>query len=89
MSDFVPLPVADELAIRSMFARYVHYLDGGDARGWSDLFTDDASWTRLNSPPRELGGSGLAAETIRDARISTRWRSTWCRSASTCCAATR
>jgi len=64
MSDFVPLPIADELAIRSMFARYVHYLDGGNARAWSDLFTDDASWTRLNSPPRELGGSGLAAETI-------------------------
>ena len=64
MNDFVPLPVADELAIRSMFARYVHLLDSGDARGWSNLFTDDGSWTRLNSPPRELGGSGLAAETI-------------------------
>jgi ketosteroid isomerase-like protein len=64
MSDHVQLPVADELAIRSMFARYVHLLDSGDARGWSNLFTDDASWTRLNSPPRELGGSGLAAETI-------------------------
>ena len=47
-----------------MFARYVHLLDSGDARGWADLFTEDASWTRLNSPPRELGGSGLAAETI-------------------------
>jgi len=64
MSDYVPLPIADELAIRSMFARYVHLLDGGDARGWANLFTEDASWTRLNSPPRELGGSGLAAETI-------------------------
>jgi ketosteroid isomerase-like protein len=64
MSGYVQLPVADELAIRSMFARYVHLLDSGDARGWADLFTEDASWTRLNSPPRELGGSGLAAETI-------------------------
>jgi len=64
MSDDAQLPIEDELAIRSMFARYVHRLDSGDARGWSDLFTDDGSWTRLNSPPRELGGSGLAAETV-------------------------
>jgi SnoaL-like domain len=47
-----------------MFAQYVHLLDGGDAKGWGDLFTEDGSWTRLNSPPRELGGSGLAAETV-------------------------
>jgi hypothetical protein len=62
------LPIADELDIRNMFARYVHLLDGGDggdARGWSDLFTEDATWTRINSPPRELGGSGLPAETVR------------------------
>jgi hypothetical protein len=64
MSEFAQLPIEDELAIRSMFARYVHTLDSGDARAWSDLFTDDGSWTRLNSPPREMGGSGLAAETI-------------------------
>jgi hypothetical protein len=63
MSDFEQLPIEDELAIRSMFARYVHTLDSGDARGWANLFTEDGSWTRLNSPPRELGGSGLAAET--------------------------
>jgi hypothetical protein len=62
------LPIADELDIRNMFARYVHLLDGGDggdARGWADLFTEDATWTRINSPPRELGGSGLPAETVR------------------------
>jgi ketosteroid isomerase-like protein len=47
-----------------MFARYGHLLDSGDARGWANLFTEDASWTRLNSPPRDLGGSGLAAETV-------------------------
>jgi hypothetical protein len=62
------LPIADELDIRNMFARYVHLLDGGDggdARGWANLFTEDATWTRINSPPRELGGSGLPAETVR------------------------
>jgi hypothetical protein len=59
------LSIEDELDIRNMFARYGHLLDGGDARGWADLFTEDASWTRVNSPPRELGGSGLAAETVR------------------------
>jgi len=56
-----PLSIADELAIRSMFARYVHLLDGGDAEGWANLFTADGRWTRLNSPPRELGGSGKLA----------------------------
>jgi uncharacterized protein (TIGR02246 family) len=64
VSDYVTLPIADELAIRNMFARYGHLLDSGDARGWANLFTQDASWTRLNSPPRDLGGSGLAAETV-------------------------
>jgi len=65
MAESPKLSIEDELAIRSMFARYVHLLDGGDARGWANLFTEDGSWTRLNSPPRELGGSGLAAETVR------------------------
>jgi hypothetical protein len=48
-----------------MFAKYGHLLDGGDAKGWANLFTDDGSWTRENSPPRELGGSGLPAETVQ------------------------
>jgi len=52
-----PLSIADELAIRSMFARYVHLLDGGDAEGRANLFTEDGRWTRLNSPPRELAPS--------------------------------
>lgn len=64
MSTYRTLPIADELAIRNMFARYGHLLDSGDARGWANLFTEDASWTRLNSPPRAFGGSGLAAETV-------------------------
>ena len=64
MTDYVTLPIEDELAIRNMFARYGHLLDSGDARGWANLFTEDASWTRLNSPPRAMGGSGLAAETV-------------------------
>lgn len=59
------LSIEDELDIRSMFARYVHLLDGGDAHGWANLFTEDATWTRINSPPRDLGGSGLPAETVR------------------------
>lgn len=48
-----------------MYARYGHLLDGGDARGWANLFTEDARWTRVNSPPRDLGGSGLPAETVQ------------------------
>ena len=59
------LPIEDELEIRNMFARYGHLLDGGDARGWAGLFTEDAKWTRVNSPPRDLGGSGLPAETVQ------------------------
>jgi len=59
------LPIEDELDIRNMFARYGHLLDGGDARGWANLFTEDAKWTRVNSPPRDLGGSGLPAETVQ------------------------
>lgn len=59
------LPIEDEMAIRFMFSKYGHLLDGGDAVGWGDLFTEDGSWTRVNSPSRELGGSGLPAETIR------------------------
>jgi SnoaL-like domain len=58
------LPIEDEIRIRSMFAKYVHLLDTGDARGWGNLFTADGSWTRVNSPSRQLGGSGLPAETV-------------------------
>jgi ketosteroid isomerase-like protein len=65
MPDVPALTIEDELAIRSMFARYVHLLDGGDAKGWGNLFTEDGSWTRVNSPSRQLGGSGLPAETVR------------------------
>jgi hypothetical protein len=58
------LPIEDEMAIRFMFSKYGHLLDGGDAKGWGDLFTDDGSWTRVNSPARDKGGSGLPAETV-------------------------
>lgn len=61
---FARLPVDDELEIRSLFARYGHFADAGDPR-FVELFTEDASWTRANSPPAALGGSGLPPETIR------------------------
>jgi len=57
------LAVEDELAIRSLFARYGHYADAGDPR-FAELFVEDASWTRENSPPSSLGGSGLPPETL-------------------------
>ena len=69
MSDYVTLPIADELAIRNMFARYGHLLDSGDARGWANLFTEDASWTRLNSPrarPRRLRSCGRDCDGARE-----------------------
>jgi hypothetical protein len=61
---FPRLPVDDELEIRSLFARYGHLADAGDPL-FVELFTEDATWTRLNSPPASLGGSGLPPETIR------------------------
>lgn len=63
------LPVEDELAIRNLIARYAYAADAGDLDGFADLFTDDGSWTRENSPPAGQGGSGLPAETVsgRDA----------------------
>jgi len=61
---FPCLPVQDELEIRSLFARYGHWADAGDAR-FVELFTPDATWTRANSPPASQGGSGLPPETIR------------------------
>lgn len=61
---FPQLPVADELEIRSVFARYGHLADAGDPN-FVQLFTEDPSWTRVNSPPAAMGGSGLPPETIR------------------------
>jgi hypothetical protein len=60
---FPRLPVDDELEIRNLFARYGHLADAGDP-GFIDLFTEDATWTRENSPPASMGGSGLPPETI-------------------------
>lgn len=58
------LPIEDDLAIRFMFSKYAHLADSGDAEGWADLFTEDASWTRVNSPSRDKGGSGQPAGTM-------------------------
>jgi len=55
---FPHLPVDDELEIRSVFARYGHLADAGDPN-FVQLFTEDATWTRANSPPAAHGGSGL------------------------------
>jgi hypothetical protein len=61
------LPVADELAIRNLLARYGPLLDEGAPEDWAALFTEDGSWHRVNTPPASLGGSGLPAE-IRSGR---------------------
>jgi len=62
--NFERLPVDDELAIRNLFARYGHLADVGDP-GFVGLFTEDATWTRANSPPQSQGGSGLPPETLQ------------------------
>jgi hypothetical protein len=59
------LPPADELQIRNLIARYALATDAGEGEAFADLFTEAGSWTRANSPRRELGGSGLPAETKR------------------------
>lgn len=61
---FARLPIDDELEIRGLFARYGHLADAGDP-AFVELFTPDATWTRENSPPASMGGSGLPPETIR------------------------
>jgi ketosteroid isomerase-like protein len=61
---FPRLPVDDELEIRSLFARYGHLADAGDPN-FVRLFTEDATWTRANSPPAGQGGSGLPPQTLR------------------------
>lgn len=60
---FKNLAVEDELAIRSLFAKYGHFADMGDPR-FAALFAEDATWTRENSPPAAQGGSGLPAQTL-------------------------
>jgi hypothetical protein len=62
--DFPRLPVDDELEIRSIFARYGHLADAGDPN-FVQLFTEDATWARMNSPPASQGGSGLPQEAIQ------------------------
>jgi len=62
--NFERLPIHDELAIRDLFARYGHLADVGNP-AFVELFTEDATWTRANSPPQSQGGSGLPPETLR------------------------
>ena len=60
---FPRLPVDDELEIRNLVARYGPLADAGES-AFIELFTEDATWTRENSPPVSMGGSGLPRETI-------------------------
>lgn len=53
------------MAIRFMFSKYAHLTDSGDAESWASLFTEDGTWTRVNSPSRALGGSGSPAGTVQ------------------------
>ncbi len=66
------LPVADELAIRNLLAKYGHLLDEGAPEDWAALFTEDGSWQRLNVPLATLGGSGLPAEMRSGRAVLTR-----------------
>lgn len=61
--NFKNMPIEDELAIRSLFARYGPFADVGDSR-FAELFTEDATWTRENSASTSMGGSGLPIETL-------------------------
>ena len=55
----------DHIAINRLIADYCHKFDCADFEGFLALFTDDAIWTRMNSPPASMGGSGLPQETVR------------------------
>ncbi len=59
------LAPADELQIRNLIARYALHTDAGDAEAFANLYIAEGSWTRENSPPVALGGSGLPRETFR------------------------
>jgi SnoaL-like domain len=61
---FLYLSPADDLQIRNLIARYALYTDGGEPEKFANLFLDAGSWTRENSPPKHLGGSGLPRETL-------------------------
>ena len=61
---FEQMPVADDLACRNLIARYAYRADAGELEAFADLFTPDGTWTRENSPPVALGGSGLPSETM-------------------------
>jgi len=61
---FPRLLADDELEIRSLFARYGHLADSGDPL-FVELFTKETTWTRANSAPASMGGSGLPPETIK------------------------
>jgi SnoaL-like domain len=58
------LPVADDLALRNLVARYAYFADAGDLDAFANLFVKDGSWTRENTPAAARGGSGLPAETV-------------------------
>lgn len=58
------LPVEDELELRNLVAYYAHHADAGESDAFAALYTENGSWTRENSPPAEMGGSGLPAQTM-------------------------
>ena len=57
----------DDVALRTLIARYAHVADAGDLDRFAALFMQDGSWTRENAPPASQGGSGLPQETKRGA----------------------
>jgi hypothetical protein len=50
--------IADRLEILDLYARQSHAIDGGDARGWAETFTEDG---RIEFPSFGLITSGHAA----------------------------
>jgi hypothetical protein len=58
------LSPADDLQIQNLIARYALCTDEGEPEKFADLFIENGSWTRENSPPRQLGGSGFPSETL-------------------------
>ena len=64
MTDKHDLTLEDRLEIGNLFARYGRLVDGGDAEGYADLYTEDGSFDRIN-PLVDGTGSGLPAQAFR------------------------
>ena len=63
-------PIDERIALQDRMTDYCYAVDKLDnLEDLLDLFTEDATWTRENSPPVSMGGSGLPRETISRAAL--------------------